>query len=162
MNEPVLPEGLRFLGAALDSYGRVCAESGRQEIRDQYQPLEIAVRQLLGKEASALPLSSLPEELSKAAETRRQAARPAPSTGTRACPPLPKIRKLFGVATTVDGDAAVYTEKDTSAYGHSCFQAGVAHGRQMKPITIEDSGAWIQKEEDVWARYRNGQGPKPA
>ena len=161
MSEPVLPEGLRFLGAALDSYGRVCAESGRQEIRDQYQPLEIAVRQLLGKEGSALPLAALPEALGKIAEKRRNAARPAPSAGPEECPPLPKPRKLFGVATTVDGDAAVYTEKDASAYGRSCFRAGVAHGRQMKPVTIEDSGAWIQRDEDAWARHRNGQGPKP-
>lgn len=152
-----LPEALQLLAGAVDAYARGKEEIARQDLLDQYKPLERAVRQLLGPDADGVPLSALPGKLTQLA-AKRKAASTQRATGE--CPPLPKPRKLRGVAITIDGDPALYTEQDTSAYGKNCFIAGTRHGRMSRPNPLEDNPA-IQREEDAWSDYRRGAGPKP-
>jgi hypothetical protein len=68
------------------------------------------------------------------------------------CPPVPPHRKAFGTAVNVDGDVLLYTEAEMEAHGLRCFRAG----QQLSGM----AGA-IQAEEDAWAAYRSGRGPRP-
>jgi hypothetical protein len=69
-----------------------------------------------------------------------------------ACPPVPPHRKAFGTAANVDGDVLLYAEAEMEAHGLRCFQAGQQFG---------GTASAIQRDEDAWADYRSGRGPRP-
>lgn len=88
-------------------------------------------------------------------------------------PALPRPRKLWGVATTVDGVPAIYTEVDLIAYGQACYAAGKTEGAAVRkaasaparpkkqPAEADSHHDAIQAEETAWADFRAGRGPRP-
>lgn len=75
------------------------------------------------------------------------------------CPPVPKHRKVFGTALNVDNELLLYTEAEMQRHGERCFAAGQASATPRG--NANDLSASQIAEEDRWAAYRNGTGPRP-
>ncbi|NYT26203.1 hypothetical protein H0A73_21660 [Alcaligenaceae bacterium] len=157
---PALPAALT---RALRSYGSMCLVAGADAEKAESAGLVgllADIRVAAGDAEGRLMQDELLDRI------RQQAGPTAPLDAERAKGVaqmlLPRPRKLWGVATDIDGAPALYTESDVLQCLAHAYQRGRLDGRRDDVQAMRAADAQkIHEEEAAWADHRRGMGPKP-
>lgn len=163
MTNQKLPSPPKELGRAVRDYGAQCWIAGSNAALQEQAKLLGMLADLhaaAGDPESRLTHDELIERIRQLAD--RAIAADADQAQEAAKQFLPRPRKLRGTSIDIDGALALYTESDVLGCLALAYQSGRLVGRRddIAAIRAADDQR-IGEEEERWADWRRGAGPKP-